>query len=134
VEIAGDARQSILDAQPWFAEDTIPGGTYSGIDEDVPTVSVQAMIATRAGLDADTVEAVTRAIFNNVGELTIKTDFIGEDSALDGMSIPLHEGAQRIFGEVEIETPGGGTTTAGDGTETAMGNETDAAETTTADD
>ena len=135
VEIAGDARQSILDAQPWFAEDTIPGGTYSGIDEDVPTVSVQAMIATRAGLDADTVETVTSAIFDNVGELTIKTDFISADSALDGMSIPLHEGAERIFGEVEIETPGAGTTTAA-GTETGTGNETDAgaAGTTTADD
>jgi TRAP transporter TAXI family solute receptor len=123
VEISGDARESILDAQPWFAEDTIPSGTYNGVEEDVPTVSVQAMIATREGLDADTVETVTSAIFENTDDLTIKQDFISEDTALDGMSIPLHEGAERIFGEVEIETPGGEETTPANGTD--MGNETD---------
>ncbi|WP_115863209.1 TAXI family TRAP transporter solute-binding subunit [Halorussus litoreus] len=140
VEISGDAREAILGSSPWFAEDTIPGGTYSGVDEDTETVSVQAMIATREGLDADTVETVTRAIFENTDGLTIKTDFIGEDSALDGMSIPLHEGAQRVFGEVTIQTPSGGmgggetTTGGGMGGETTMadgGNETEMGETTT---
>lgn len=92
-----DAREAARADASWFADDTIPAGTYGGIDEDVDTVSVQAMIATREEYSADTVEAVTEAIFDNTGSLSIKADFISADSAQDGMSIDLHEGAARYF-------------------------------------
>ncbi|GAA0273252.1 TAXI family TRAP transporter solute-binding subunit [Halobacterium noricense] len=99
VPIAGDNREAVKDAASWFADDTIPGGTYSGVSEDVETVSVQAMIATNDSVDDSTVEAVTAAIFDNVDDLTIKTDFISADSAQDGMSIELHPGAAAYFEE-----------------------------------
>ncbi|RAW44282.1 C4-dicarboxylate ABC transporter substrate-binding protein [Halorubrum sp. 48-1-W] len=97
LNLSDEERGSALDAASWFAEDTIPAGTYEGIDEDVNTVSVQAMIATREEYDADIVEGVTEAIFENLDQLSIKTDFITRDSAQDGMSIDLHEGATRYF-------------------------------------
>ncbi|MXR40668.1 TAXI family TRAP transporter solute-binding subunit [Halobaculum sp. WSA2] len=97
VPIDGENRQAVKDDASWFADDTIPGGTYSGVDEDVQTVAVQAMIATHTGVEAGTVEAVTAAIFDNLDELSIKTDFITVDSAQDGMSIELHEGAAAYF-------------------------------------
>jgi len=97
VSISGDTRETIKSDASWFADDTIPAGTYSGVDEDVDTVAVQAMIATHSGVDASTVETVTAAIFDNLGELSIKTDFISVDSAQDGMSIELHEGAANYF-------------------------------------
>ena len=97
VEIAGQNRQKVLNAAPFYAKDTIPGGTYSGINSKRETVSVQAMIATRAELGADTVESVTAAIFDNVDQLTIKKDFITKESAQEGMSIDLHEGAKAYF-------------------------------------
>jgi len=99
VPISGENRTAVKDAASWFADDTIPAGTYSGVDEAVETVAVQAMIATNAGVPADTVEAVTAAIFDNLDDLSIKTDFITVDSAQDGMSIELHEGAAAYFGE-----------------------------------
>ena len=95
--IEGDDRESVKDAASWFADDTIPGGTYSGVEADVETVAVQAMIATHAGVDASTVETVTATLFDNVDELSIKTEFISGDSAQDGMSIELHEGAAAYF-------------------------------------
>ncbi len=98
VPIDGDDREAVKEAASWFADDTIPGGTYSGVSDDVETVAVQAMIATNAGVPAETVEAVTAAIFDNVDDLSIKTDFISADSAQDGMSIELHEGAAAYFG------------------------------------
>ncbi|MDZ5812066.1 TAXI family TRAP transporter solute-binding subunit [Halorubrum sp. AD140] len=97
LNMSDEERQAARDAASWFADDTIPEGTYEGVDEDVDTISVQAMIATREELSADTVEEVTEAIFENLDELTIKTDFISVDSAQDGMSIDLHEGAARYF-------------------------------------
>ena len=98
VPISGDNRAAVKEAASWFADDTIPAETYSGVGEAVKTVAVQAMIATRAGLDAATVEAVTAAIFDNVDALSTKTDFISKESAQDGMSIELHEGAAAYFG------------------------------------
>ena len=98
LDLSEEERQAAKEEASWFADDTIPGGTYDGIDSDVDTVSVQAMIATHAGVEADTVETITAAIFDNVDDLTIKTGFISADSAQDGISIELHEGAEAYFG------------------------------------
>jgi hypothetical protein len=124
VPVEGDNRETVKDAASWFADDTIPGGTYSGVEDDVETVAVQAMIATRADLPAATVEAVTAAIFDNIDQLSLKTDFISAESAQDGMSIELHEGAASYFGVdpgVGLGTP---TETGMMETETGMETET----------
>ena len=97
LNMSDDERQAARDDAEWFADDTIPAGTYEGIGEDVDTVSVQAMIATREEYSADIVEDVTTAIFDNLDRLTIKTDFISVETAQDGMPIDLHEGAARYF-------------------------------------
>ena len=97
LSIEDDDREAVKEAASWFADDTIPGGTYSGVEADVETVAVQAMIATHAGVDASTVESITATLFDNVDELSIKTEFISADSAQDGMSIELHEGAATYF-------------------------------------
>ena len=97
LDLSDDARAAAREDASWFADDTIPAGTYDGIDEDVDTVSVQAMIATSAAFDADIVEEITAAIFDNTDRLTIKSEFINAESAQDGMSIDLHEGAARYF-------------------------------------
>lgn len=98
VSIEGQARQQILESGDYYAEDEIPAGTYSGVEEAVPTVAVQAMIATTEDQDEAVVEAVLTAIFDNVDQLSIKEDFISRDTAQEGMSIPLHAGAEAYFG------------------------------------
>ncbi|MCL7418312.1 MAG: TAXI family TRAP transporter solute-binding subunit, partial [Halalkalicoccus sp.] len=98
VSIEGNARQQVLDSGDYFAEDEIPAGTYQGIDEAVPTVAVQAMIATTEGQDEAVVEEILTTIFENTDQLSIKQEFITPDTAQDGMSIPLHPGAESYFG------------------------------------
>ncbi|WP_254536159.1 TAXI family TRAP transporter solute-binding subunit [Halomarina litorea] len=118
VPIEGQNRTDVLEAAAFYAEDEIPAGTY-GLDEAVPTVSVQAMIATREGVPADTVEAVSQAIFDNTDQISIKQEFITKQSAQDGMSIPLHAGAEAYFGA------GGGSgsgNASGNGSGNASGN------------
>ncbi|WP_433629018.1 TAXI family TRAP transporter solute-binding subunit [Halomicrococcus sp. NG-SE-24] len=121
VEITDETRQNLKSQARWFADDTIPPNTYSGQSEPVQTVAVQAMIATTEDAEADTVQAVTEAIFSNLDQISLKQQFIGRDSALDGMSIPLHPGAREVFGpattspanETENNETAGGTTTPG---------------------
>ena len=97
VAIDGEERQQVKEAASFFADDEIPGGTYAGIEEAKPTVAVQAMIASTTEVSEDTVETVTAALFDNVSDLTIKTEFITPDSALEGMPIELHPGAAAYF-------------------------------------
>ncbi|MDJ1430892.1 TAXI family TRAP transporter solute-binding subunit [Halostagnicola sp. A-GB9-2] len=97
IELSDDLREEIRDDAEWFADDTIPGGTYDGVDDDVETVSVQAMIATHDGVDDGIVEEVTTAIFDNTDDVGQKSDFIDVDSAQDAMPIDLHPGAEAYF-------------------------------------
>lgn len=97
VEVSGDTREAVMGDAEWFAEDTIPADTYDGVDEDVETVSVQAMIATHEGVDDAVVEAVTEAIFENLDSISQKADFIDLETAQDGMPIDLHPGAEAYF-------------------------------------
>jgi TRAP transporter TAXI family solute receptor len=114
IAIDGQERQQVLQSARYFAEDEIPAGTYQGINEPKPTVSVQAMAATTTQVPEDTVRTVTAAIFNNISALTIKTEFINAASAQKGMSIKLHPGAAAYF-----ESSGGGS---GNATGTGSGN------------
>ena len=98
VEVSGDLREQIQADAEWMADDTVEGGTYEGVDDDVETVSVQAMIATHEGVDDDIVEEITEAIFENAGDLTIESEAITADTAQDGMPIDLHPGAEAYFG------------------------------------
>ena len=97
LELSGSTLDDVLDAAEWFAEDTVPAGTYDGVDDDVTTVSVQAMIATHENYSEDAVEDVLAAIFDHTDQLTHKTDFISRDTAQDGMPIELHPGAASYF-------------------------------------
>ncbi|WP_255169405.1 TAXI family TRAP transporter solute-binding subunit [Natrononativus amylolyticus] len=99
VEVSDDLREDLMNDAEWLAEDTIPGGTYDGVDDDVETVSVQAMIATHEGVDEEIVEEVTTAIFDNTDDFTTQADFIDVESAQDGMPIDLHPGAEAYFGD-----------------------------------
>ena len=103
IEITDDLREQLLDEVDFFAEDEIPGGTYDGVDDDVETVSVQAMITTHEAVDDDLVEEVTAAIFENADEITLKGEFIDIESSQDGMSIPLHPGAEAFFADQDVD-------------------------------
>ena len=122
VAIEGQERQQVKQAADYFADDEIPGGTYQGISEAKPTVSVQAMIATTTQVPEETVETITAAVFDNVSDLTIKTEFISAGSAQEGMSIELHPGAAAYF------ESGGGSGTSG--TSGTTGGTSETAETT----
>ena len=78
------------------------------MDKDVPTVAVLAMIAVRADLPGDTVYTMTKVLFEHVDELRTvhaKATAISLETALDGMSIPLHPGAIKYYEEKGLSVP-----------------------------
>ncbi len=102
VPVDGKERDEIFAKFPYFAKDAIPAKSYKGQDAPVQTISVQAMLIANKNLSDDTVYAITKTIFENLPELKIAHNKAAEfdlKKALDGVTIPLHPGAERYFKE-----------------------------------
>ncbi|MBM7705448.1 TRAP transporter TAXI family solute receptor [Chryseomicrobium aureum] len=99
VPVEADKAAELIEKYPYYAEDMVPSGTY-GLTEDVPTVSVLAMLAVSNELPEDLVYEITAAIYGNTDQIThAKGSQISSETALDGIGIDIHPGAQRYFDE-----------------------------------
>lgn len=97
--------KKLQDKYPFYAKDVVKAGTYKGLDTDVQTVAVMAMLVARKDLKKDLVYNVTKAIFEHLDRLHAahaKLKAVTLESAMDGMSIPLHPGAEKYFKEKGI--------------------------------
>ncbi|KIX15367.1 TAXI family TRAP transporter solute-binding subunit [Dethiosulfatarculus sandiegensis] len=105
VPITGPNVDKMIKKYPFYAKQVVPGGTYKGNDKDVPTVSVMAMMAARADLEADIVYSILKAMYGDLPQLKkahAKFKNIDAKTGLVGMSVPLHPGAEKYFKEVGV--------------------------------
>ena len=99
VPVDADKAEALIEKYPYYAVDTIPAGTY-GLESEVPTVSVLAMIAVKSELPDDVAYGIAKAIFGNTEKIShAKGEFIKTETALDGIGIDVHPGAQKYFDE-----------------------------------
>lgn len=85
-----------------YVKATIPGKTYGGQDADVATAAVVNFLVTRADLKDDLVYEMTKATYDNVPDLVAAhqaAKAIKAETALDGMPVPVHPGAQKYWKE-----------------------------------
>ncbi|WP_042144099.1 TAXI family TRAP transporter solute-binding subunit [Paucisalibacillus sp. EB02] len=102
VPIAQDKIDALVEEFPYYAADTIPSGTY-GLESEVTTVAVLAMLAVSDSLSEDDVYEMTKAVYENTGKIThAKGKLITKESALDGIGIDLHPGAEKYFKEAGL--------------------------------
>ncbi|AEA46471.1 TAXI family TRAP transporter solute-binding subunit [Archaeoglobus veneficus] len=102
VEIPDEIFQKLSEQYKFYIQYTIPAGSYKGVDEDVKSVAVLAMLATREDMPEDVIYEITKAIFEHRDELVAahkRAEDITLETALDGMSIPLHPGAEKYYKE-----------------------------------
>ena len=87
---------------PFFVPSKVPAGTYRGIDHDVTTPAVMAILITHDKVSDEVIYKFTKAMFDNIKDIqgahatakqiTLKT-------ALDGLTVPLHPGAAKFYKE-----------------------------------
>jgi TRAP transporter TAXI family solute receptor len=109
VPIAGEEAAGIVEEYPFFAEHIVPGGTYEGVADDVTTLSVGAQWVTSADQPEELVYGITKALWNDNTRALLdnghaKGKSITSDTALDGVGIPLHPGAERYYKEAGLLT------------------------------
>lgn len=100
IPVSDEKADELIKKYPYYAKDAIPSGTY-GLTEEIPTVSVLAMLAVKKELPEDLVYEMTKAIYGNTDKIShAKGEFIKAETALDGIGIEVHPGAQKYFDEV----------------------------------
>lgn len=99
VPVDPEKAKELIAKYPYYSTDTVPSGTY-GLETEVPTVSVLAMLAVKSDLPDDVAYGITKAIFSNKDKIShAKGEFINAETALDGVGIDVHPGAKKFFDE-----------------------------------
>ncbi len=106
VPIDGDVGAKLTDAYGFFAASEIPEGTYEGV-AGAGTISVGAQWFTSAKADDDLIYEITKALWNEQSRVLLdvghaKGSTITLETALAGVGVPLHAGAERFYREVGI--------------------------------
>ena len=103
VPIAGPEADKLVRQYSFFGADEIPDGAYKGV-EGVKTISVHALWVTSAKQADDLIYKVTAALWNpSTRKLLDSGHAKGRDirieTALAGLGIPLHPGAEKFYRE-----------------------------------
>lgn len=109
VPIDGEIAKTLMEKSPYYTEYVIPAGTYDNQAADVTTVTVKATLIVSASASENDVYNITKAIFDNVAEITAahaKGAELSLENATSGMAAPFHAGAAKYFAEkgITVET------------------------------
>jgi TRAP transporter TAXI family solute receptor len=109
VPIDGEQAAAIREEYTFFAENVVPAGTYEGVETDVPTLAVGAQWVTNADQPEELIYEITKALWNENTRAMFdaghqKGREIQLETALDGIGIPLHPGAERFYREQGVIT------------------------------
>lgn len=103
VSVTGDAVDKLIEDNPFYAKATIPGGMYKGSDEDTTTFGVKATFVSSADVPDDVIYEVVKAVFENFKRFKkLHPAFANlkeEEMIADGLSAPLHPGAEKYYKE-----------------------------------
>ena len=87
---------------PYFVPSVIPAGTYRGIDTDTATPAVMAILVTHSDISEELIYNFLKTMFDNIADIHAshaKGREINLETALEGLTIPLHPGAAKFYQE-----------------------------------
>lgn len=106
VPISGPAAEGLISKYGFFSSSDIPEGAYEGVPATT-TVAVGAQWITSANADEELMYQITKALWNEKSRTLLdvghaKGKSINMETALDGIGIPLHAGAERFYKEAGL--------------------------------
>lgn len=105
IPVSGPEADAICSKYSFYTQTTIPGNTYKGTNTDTPALAIKATLAVSAKLDEDTVYQMTKTLFENLDELGqahAKGKEVSAQTAVTGVSVPFHPGAEKYFKELGL--------------------------------
>ena len=106
VSVVGAPIDALVADNPYYRTATIPAGMYAGTDGDITTFGVGATFVTSANVPEETAYIVAKAVLSNLDDFRgLHPAFENLDAAQmiqDGLSAPLHPGAERAYKELGL--------------------------------
>ena len=103
VSLTGAAVDKLVKAKPYYGYATIPANLYPNNPQETRTFGVLATLVSSSKVPADSVYAVTKAVFDNFDEFKKLHPALAvlDPKAMvkDGLSAPLHDGAAKYYKE-----------------------------------
>jgi len=106
VPIDGEGAAALTGEYGFFSASEIPGDAYEGV-EGATTIAVGAQWYTHADKDEELIYQITQALWNEKSRTLLdvghaKGAAINTESALNGVGVPLHPGAERFYKEAGL--------------------------------
>ena len=106
IPVDGPAIEKLVADNSYYRKATIPGGMYTGSDEDVATFGVAATFVSSTNTSPEMVYEVVSAVFENFDDFRkLHPAFEHLDKkemTKDGLSAPLHDGAVKYYKEAGL--------------------------------
>jgi hypothetical protein len=112
VNLDQEAVKKLCAKYPFYIPISIPANTYKGQAESVNTVALMALWVTSSNLDDEVVYKFTKALWAKGHNGMSGVDVLAEmheqgkniklETALKGVTIPLHPGAEKFYREVGL--------------------------------
>ncbi len=102
VNATGDAVSKLVDDNPYYRTATIPAGMY-GDNPEITTFGVGATFVSSASVPDEVIYTVVKAVFENFDQFKglhpAFNNLKEEEMIKDGLSAPLHPGAEKYYKE-----------------------------------
>src|SRR5699024_3252062 len=106
IGIEPEIRESLMEQYPWYAETTIPSGTYENQDEDIDTLAIKMVLMADASVDDEIIYQLTKVFWENLESLedthAIVEQMDVNEATTELADVPIHEGAIRYYEEIGL--------------------------------
>jgi uncharacterized protein len=108
VPLDGPVVDSLLGRHPFLSPAPVPAGVYGEAQAEIPTFGVTAQWVTTAAASDELVYSICRALWNDATRTLLDGGHpsgrqIRLETALDGVNVPLHPGAERCYADLSKE-------------------------------
>ncbi|WP_162901688.1 TAXI family TRAP transporter solute-binding subunit [Breoghania sp. L-A4] len=102
LDLDSDAIRAMVDTHPYLSLQSVPAGTYHGVDHKVTTFGLKAMMLTSTEVPDDLAYRMVKTVFDNLDRVKAAHPAFRTLNAPDmvrDLTPPLHEGAKRYYRE-----------------------------------
>lgn len=106
LDLKGAAAQAAISRNPYLASHVMAAETYPGVDKDITTIAMKAVLATTEALPDDIAAHLAKALADNFPAFVEQTPALRgatrDGLARDGLAITLHPGAAQAYRDAGV--------------------------------
>lgn len=107
VPLESESINGMIEHYPYYIKGVIPGGLYPGVDSDVPSIGVKAVLVTAKDASDKTVRLIVKTVLDNFNYFKavhplLEQKVVTKENLLVDLSAPLHPAAAAYYREIGL--------------------------------